>query len=459
MFKNTKITILYNRNFSFTGYFYEQNILKLEDNDELALDCYKKGNLFDLAIELARRKFPNRVVNLEEEYGDYLVSRNDYERAINHYIESGSNQKALNCTLKAHDYEKAAELALALGNELRPEICKRIADHYLKFDIEMAVKLYLNSGFINDAVKLLNEQKQFSRAFKLVKETMSMSEEDTKGMFLKIAQQFETDGKLKDAEKIYLLCDQSDRAISMYKDAKQYESMIKLVSQYHPNLLVETHKHLAKELEQEKFYSKAEIHYLSAGEWKSAIQMYKKVNRFEESYRIARAYGNSNVVRQVGLVWARSLSNVEDAVKMLNKYGLLNQVIDEAIENELFEFARSLAKQIGENKLNEINLKWATKLEEEGKYLEAERLYLECGKPREAVLMYLHLEQFENAIRIAEKEVKDDNLVRELLTNEAKSILSKHETKLLNTDNQDDKLNILRKVESLLIKAGKFYWK
>ena len=288
------------------GFFYEQNLLALSDSDEQALECYKKGSLFDLAIELSRKKFPMKVVALEEEYGDYLVGKNDYERAINHYIESGSNEKALNCSLKAHDYEKSAELALALGSELRPEICKKIADHYLKFDLEMAIKLYLNAGFVNDAIKLLNEQKQFTRAFKLVKETMSMDEEDTKEMFLKIGVQFENESKLKDAEKIYLLCDQPDKAISMYKDAKQYESMIKLVSQYHPDLLIETHKHLAKELENDKFYSKAELNYLSAGEWKSAIQMYKKINRWEDAYRIARLYGgNTNVVRQVALVWSR----------------------------------------------------------------------------------------------------------------------------------------------------------
>ena len=438
------------------GYFYEQNVLNLENNNELALECYKKGALFDLAIELSRKRFPMTVVTLEEEYGDYLVGKNDFERAVNHYIESGSNEKALNCALKAHDYEKAAELALVLGSELRPEICKKIADHYLKSDLEMAIKLYLNAGFINEVVKLLNEQKQFTRAFKLAKETMSMSEEDTKEMFLRIATQFEADGKLKDAEKIYLLCDQSDKAISMYKDAKQYEAMIRLVGQYHPDLLVETHKHLARELEHDKFYAKAELHYLNAGEWKAAIQMYKKINRWEEAYRIARLYaGNAAVVRQVALVWARSFTNIEDAVKMLNKHGLLNAVIDEAVENQYFDFARSLAKQIGENKLNEINLKWATKLEEEANYGEAERLYLDAGKPREAVLMYLHLEQFENAIRIAEKEVKDDHLVRELLTNEAKSLLSKHESRLLSSDNAEEKLDLLRKVESLLIKAGK----
>lgn len=438
------------------GFFYEQNVLNVENNDELALECYRKGALFDLAIELSRKKFPMTVVKLEEEFGDHLVGKNDYERAISHYIESGSNEKALNCALKAHDYEKAAELALVLGSELRPEICKRIADHYLKFDLEMAIKLYLNAGFIQDVVKLLNEQKQFGRAFKLVKETMSMSEEDTKEMFLKIGTQFEADGKLKDAEKIYLLCDQSDKAISMYKDARQYEAMIRLVAQYHPDLLVETHKHLAKELEHDKFYSKAELHYLNAGEWKAAIQMYKKINRWEEAYRIARLYsGNPAVVRQVALVWARSFTNIEDSVKMLNKHGLLNQVIDEAVENQYFDFARSLAKQIGENKLNEINLKWATKLEEEGKHSEAERLYLESGKPREAVLMYLHLEQFENAIRIAEKEVKDDHLVRELLTNEAKNLLSKQEARLASSDSADEKLALLSKVENLLIKAGK----
>ena len=39
-------------------------------------------------MELARYAFPNDVVKLEEEWGDYLVSQKQLDAAINHFIEA-----------------------------------------------------------------------------------------------------------------------------------------------------------------------------------------------------------------------------------------------------------------------------------------------------------------------------------------------------------------------------------
>jgi len=39
-----------------------------------ALDCYVRGHAFRKAVDLARRSFPSHVVNLEEEWGDWLQS-------------------------------------------------------------------------------------------------------------------------------------------------------------------------------------------------------------------------------------------------------------------------------------------------------------------------------------------------------------------------------------------------
>lgn len=49
-------------------------------------------NLFETlytAVELARYAFPQEVVRLEEEWGDYLVSQKQLDAAINHFIEAG----------------------------------------------------------------------------------------------------------------------------------------------------------------------------------------------------------------------------------------------------------------------------------------------------------------------------------------------------------------------------------
>ena len=66
-----------------TGDFYERlNEL------QRALDSYIRGNAFRKAVELARKCFPFRVVELQEHWGDYLVSQKQIDMAINHYIEA-----------------------------------------------------------------------------------------------------------------------------------------------------------------------------------------------------------------------------------------------------------------------------------------------------------------------------------------------------------------------------------
>lgn len=40
-------------------------------------------------VELARYAFPQDVVVLEEQWGDYLVGQKQLDAAINHFIEAG----------------------------------------------------------------------------------------------------------------------------------------------------------------------------------------------------------------------------------------------------------------------------------------------------------------------------------------------------------------------------------
>ena len=56
---------------------------------EEALKCYRDGEAFGRAVELARYAFPEKVVKLEEEWGDFLVGQKQLDAAINHFIEGG----------------------------------------------------------------------------------------------------------------------------------------------------------------------------------------------------------------------------------------------------------------------------------------------------------------------------------------------------------------------------------
>lgn len=70
-------------------------------------------------------------------------------------------------------------------------------------------------------------------------------------LYVNQAQKFEAQGRLKEAEKLYLTVNEPDLAINMYKKHKLYDHMIRLVASFHKDYLQQTHLHLAQQLETE----------------------------------------------------------------------------------------------------------------------------------------------------------------------------------------------------------------
>ena len=97
---------------------------------------------------MARKCFPFRVVELQEHWGDYLVSQKQIDMAINHYIEakvafsifqisillnilfSKSYQKAIEAALTARQYAKALQLVDAIDSDAARPYYKQLARHY-----------------------------------------------------------------------------------------------------------------------------------------------------------------------------------------------------------------------------------------------------------------------------------------------------------------------------------------
>lgn len=94
----------------------------------------------------------------------------------------------------------------------------------------------------------------------------------------------------------------------------------------------ETHKHLASDLEEKGQLREAEQHYMDAGEWKSAVNMYRAAEQWEDAYRVAKAAGGETAQKQVAYLWAKSLGG-DSAVKLLQKFNLLDEAIDFACDN------------------------------------------------------------------------------------------------------------------------------
>lgn len=66
-----------------------------------------------------------------------------------------------------------------------------------------------------------------------------------------------------------------------------FSQMMRLVSHHHSDLVQTTHLHLAQQLETENNYRSAELHYVSAGEWKLAVKMYRTLDMWEDAHRVS----------------------------------------------------------------------------------------------------------------------------------------------------------------------------
>lgn len=405
-------------------------------NPQRALECYCKGNAFMKAVELARLAFPTEVLRLEEAWGDHLVQQKQLDAAINHYIEARCSIKAIEAALGARQWKKAIYILDLQDRNTASKYYPRVAQHYVSLqEYEIAEELYVKGDRTKDAIDMYTQAGHWEKAHKLAMKCMRP--EDVSVLYITQAQEMEKQGKYREAERLYVTVEEPDLAITMFKKHKLYDDMIRLVGKHHPDLLSDTHLHLGKELEAEGRLQEAEYHYLEAQEWKATVNMYRSSGLWEEAYRVTKTHGVANAHKHVAYLWAKSLGG-EAAVRLLNKLGLLEATIDHATENCSFEFAFELSRLALQHKTPQIHLRYAMYLEDEGKFEEAEAEFIRAGKPKEAILMFVHNRDWEAAQRVA--EAHDPDSVAEVLVGQARGALEEKD---------------FQKAEGLLLRAQK----
>ncbi|GAB1607105.1 transport 172 homolog [Argonauta hians] len=396
---------------------YEQagNMYERTGDVTKALHSYRKGQSFQQAVELARRSFPSDVVSLEEQWGDYLVSQKHMDAAINHFIEAGCTTKAIDSAISSNQWKKAVQILELQDASTVANYYKVIADHYAEVkEYKVAERLYLAANCMKDAVDMYNQVGMWQQAHKLA--SKFMKPDAVSSLYVSQAEKLREQGKIKEAERLYLTVQEPEKAIDMYKQHKMYPDVIRLVKLYNRDMLEETYCRMAKEVESDGNLRQAEEYLLSANNAKAAINMYRSQNMWSDAYRIAKSHCPELMSKQVAFLWARNLGG-DSAVKLLSRFGLLEEAIDYAAEQCVFDFAFDLAHVGMKEKLPSIHLKQAMYLEDEGKISEAELGFIKAGRPKEAVLMYMHNKDWDSALRIAESH--DPELVTEVLVGQA----------------------------------------
>jgi len=409
-----------------------------------ALDAYRKGHAYRQAIELAKGSQPALVVQLEEEWGDWLVSQRQTDAAINHYIEAGCSTKAIDAAMSARQWYKAEQLldqaSIGADASFALPFYEKLAAHYASSrHFDQAERAFVKCNRPNLAVQMYVDVGQNEKAHKVAKAHMSPSERTE--LYITLAQSLETQNKLSDAEQLYLMVNEFDLAINMFKKREEYEQMLRLVSKYRKELLNDTYKHIAEQFEMKGNLKKAEHYYVEAKMWTSAMSMYRQLEKWDDAKRVAKMHGGKSSFEKVVLAQAHATfkeSGAEAGAQLLAKHGLVEIAIDYAIEHSNFQHAFELATHSAKHKLPDIHLKKALALEDDEQFKLAEDEFIKASKPKEAIDMYVHQRDWVSAMRIAENY--DQSSVKDVMVHQAKDLVDQ---------------NNLQAAETLFIQAGK----
>lgn len=222
---------------------------------------------------------------------------------------------------------------------------------------------------------------------------------------------------------MYLTANEPDLAINMYKNAEQFDHMVRLVAKYRKDLLKDTHIHLAQQLETSGNLKQAEHHYVEADMWQNAVETYKVYEMWDDAIRVAKSHGGQKEIADISVKIAEAMGpNL--GRQFLIKNGLIDAAIDFEANRKNFDEAFNLANQAIYKK-PDVHLKFALHLEDEKRFKEAEENFILASKPGEAVSMYEHQKDWHSALRVSRQYIPES--VENVYVNQAKSFMERQD--------------------------------
>lgn len=364
-----------------------------------ALTQYTKGFAFKEALRLAESSIPSKVVAIEEMWGDHLVSSGQDAFAVEHFVEAHALVKAVDAAINAKMMNRASDIAKQINVSPSPYLEKIAVKFAAAKKFEDAERLFIMAEMNRDAISMYLNNGMLEKASKIASELLSKN--DIEDFFTVEARHMVEKREFDKAEKLYLFLNKPEAAVVMWKTNGRYDRALKLANSHCPHLYDEVNTYAAVENEKAGRFSDAESFYTSSGDWLEAVNMYRKRDMWDEAIRVARSSQDDNILNRVA--YAYSIHLGDGAHKELSNLKLLKSAISFALHNGAVEKAFDLARGDSQSQeiLADIHLNLAQSLEGAGKYNQAEEEYIKAGGVSNAIDMYLHLDAWDDAERIA----------------------------------------------------------
>lgn len=380
---------------------------KLGDSQK-ALDCYCKGKSYYNALELAKTANPEMVIKIHKEWAQHLVSNNQFEAAIPHFVEANEYPEALNCALRALQWGLAADIlknissSTDLRNDLRLQYL-RVARHFASNnDVPTAEDLFLCVDAHKELIEMYLTNDLVDNAMRHAKRQLKAAE--TEKIFISTAKKLEKKPNTRRiAENIYLAIKKPNLAVEMYTQVGDSDSVLRLTGQYggDKNQL----EHMGAQAEKEGDLASAESFYIRAGQPEKALFMYRQEKKWQDAMRVAKNNCKPGTELSIAIHWAKDIGG-SAGVQKLEALGCVEEALIYCCENSMTDFANTIldnSKNIKQSTIDDANYKFALAFESQSKFAEAEEHYIKANQAREAFDMYLHNKMLNDARRIGQK--------------------------------------------------------
>jgi intraflagellar transport protein 172 len=123
-----------------------------------------------------------------------MVSINQVEGAINHFIEAGVNSKALDASIRAKQWRKAIGILETMDkSEKNRGYYLEIANHFRSSsDLENAEKYFIEAGKPQEAVDMYVKESKWEKAYNLA--VTYMPKENVNNWYKSLARDLEEKG-------------------------------------------------------------------------------------------------------------------------------------------------------------------------------------------------------------------------------------------------------------------------
>lgn len=396
-------------------------LLEYTKEYEKAIELYIRANCFSKALEMSK-SFLNKEKNkkIEELWGDYLTTQRQVEQSVGHYIDAGRYEKAIEALINSRKWEKASDLCEeVVKKNINISISletffSQIGEHYLKErNFDLAEKFFIKGKNFENIIEIFIKNKKWERLENFIEKYSYnvIEREKIKNIIIELGIKYEKDStnpKYKEAEKLYIYANEPDLAITMYKNLRNFEEMIKLVEIHMPDYLSATITMIAQLCEEENCFKQAEKYYTygESPDWNSCIDMYYKNKMFEDCIRVADKFSTDDE-EFINICQGIFKDNVEEAKSILLKLNLINHCIRFLCFIGNLEEAKNLAQSKSKDMIPYVNFKYGLFFKLNNNFEKAEECFINAKKFKEIISMYLDIEDFNNSLRVCRKYCED----------------------------------------------------